>query len=75
MRWVLEWYFDITLPCNEHIPSQGTFEDDFPFSKVWYVTFQEYNFNGVCLCFLIVKAMFIVHLDKCFISDINQYYQ
>ena len=27
------------LRSNRHIPSQGTFEDDFPFPKVGYVSF------------------------------------
>ena len=35
----------ITLLGNKHFPSQGTFEDDFPFPKVAYVSFLE----GSCL--------------------------
>ena len=31
-------YWDRYPPGNQHIPSQGTFEDDFPFPKVGYVT-------------------------------------
>ena len=41
------WY--IFYPVgNQHIPSQGTFEDDFPFSKVGYVSFLE---GTVIFCF------------------------